>query len=247
MKIYKLCESSTGYVWNFIVYNVKDTIYDQRHPGEQTSSRTVLEVTHNLPDKGYCLYLDNCYTKLVDTLSSRKTDVAGTMRTNRRDFPNFVKRDQTQKGKTVAALCKKQVIKKWKDKSKVILISTFHDDSMVDVTTRKRVIQKPYVVLDDKNTGEVDRNDGQLQRYKLARECLKKYYQKMYHYLLDLVCLNPFIICKKGGSISRLDFLLTLAKNLSSSGKWWSLQLGVTHQNHLNLLDTLDAASQTRC
>ena len=67
--------------------------------------------------------------------------------------------------------------------------------------------------------GGVDRNDGQLQSYKLAREHLKKYYQKMFHYLLDLVCLNPFIIYqKKGGKISKLDFLLTLAENLSSSG-----------------------------
>jgi hypothetical protein len=67
--------------------------------------------------------------------------------------------------------------------------------------------------------GGVDGNDGQIQSYKLAREHLKKYYQKMFRYLLDLVCLNPFIIYqKKGGKISKLDFLLTLAENLSSSG-----------------------------
>jgi hypothetical protein len=43
------------------------------------------------------------------------------------------------------------------------------------------------------------------------------YYQKMFRYLLDVVCLNAFIIYKKeSGSISRLDFLLTLAESLSS-------------------------------
>ena len=64
-----------------------------RHPGKQTSSRIVLEVAHDLLDKSYCLYLDNWYTspKLVDTLCTRKTDV-GTMRTNRKEFPDFVKR-----------------------------------------------------------------------------------------------------------------------------------------------------------
>ena len=67
--------------------------------------------------------------------------------------------------------------------------------------------------------GRVNSNDGQLQSYKLARELLKKYYQKMFRHLLDVVCLNAFIICKKkGGSISRLDFLLTLAESLSSVG-----------------------------
>ena len=33
MKIYKLCESSTGYVWNFVVYTGKDTIYGQTPRG----------------------------------------------------------------------------------------------------------------------------------------------------------------------------------------------------------------------
>jgi hypothetical protein len=119
----------------------------------------------------------------------------------------------------VAAFHNKHMIMEWKDKRDVVLVSTFHDDSMEDVTTRKRVIQKSSVVLDyNKNMVGVDRNDGQLQNYKLARERLKYYYQKMFRYLLDVVCLNTFIIYKKGGSISRLDFLLTLAESLSSMG-----------------------------
>jgi len=182
----------------------------------------VLEVAHDLFDRGYCLYLDNWYTSpnLVDTLCTRKTDVGGTMRTNRKEFPDFVKRARLKKRETVAAFHKKQVIMKWKGKWDVVLISTFHDDSMENVTTRQGAIQKPSAILDyNKNMGGVDRNHGQLQSYKLARECLKKYYQKMFRYLLNVVGLNAFIIYKKkGGSISRLDFLLTLAESLSSMG-----------------------------
>ena len=170
VKIYKLHESSTGYVWNFIVYTGKDTIYGQRHPGEQTSSRIVLEVVHDLLDKCYCLYLNNWYTspKLVDTLCTRKRDDVGTMRTNKKEFPNFVKRARLKTGETVAAFRKKQMITKWKDKRDVVLVSTFHDDSVENVTTR-RVIQKPSVVCDyNKNMVGVDGNDGQLHSYKLA-------------------------------------------------------------------------------
>jgi len=58
------------------------------------------------------------------------------------------------------------MIMKWKDKKDVVLVSTFHDDSMEDVTTRQGVIQKPFDY--NKNMGGVDRNDGQLQSYKLA-------------------------------------------------------------------------------
>ena len=106
------------------------------------------------------------------------------------------------------------MIMKWKDKRDVVLISTFHDYSMEDLRTRQGVIQKPSVLDYSKNTEGVNRNDGQLQSYKLARECLKKYY-----HLLNVVCLNAFVIYKKnGGSIPRLDFLLTLAESLSSMG-----------------------------
>ena len=45
--------------------------------------------------------------------------------------------------------------------------------------------------------GGVDRNNGQLQSYKLTRERLKKYYQKMFRYLLDVVCLKAFNIYMK--------------------------------------------------
>jgi hypothetical protein len=46
VKIYKLCEKSTGYIGNFILYTGKDTIYGHRYPGEQISSRIELEVAH---------------------------------------------------------------------------------------------------------------------------------------------------------------------------------------------------------
>ena len=112
------------------------------------------------------------------------------------------------------------MIMKWKDKRDVVLVSTFHDGTMEPVKTRKGVIQKPSVVLDyNKNMGGVDMNDAQLQSYKLARERLKRWYQKMFRYLLDMVCLNAFIIYKKkGGRISRLNFQLTLAESLTSMG-----------------------------
>jgi len=155
-----------GYVWNFIAYTGKDTIYGQIHPGVKTSSMIVLDVAHDLLDRGYCLYLDNWYTSpnLVDTLCSRKTDVVGTMRTNRKEFPDFVKRARLKKGETAAAFHKKQMVMKWKDKRDVVLVSTFHNDSIENVTTRQGVIQKPSVILDyNKNMGGVDRNDGHLQ------------------------------------------------------------------------------------
>ena len=84
------------------------------------------------------------------------------MRTNRKEFPDFVKRARLKKRATVAAFRKKQMIMKWKDKRDVILVSTFHDDSMENVTTRQGVIQKPSVIL-DYNWGE---STGMMANFK---------------------------------------------------------------------------------
>jgi len=141
------------------------------------------------------------------------------------------------------------MIMKWKDKRNVVLVSTFHDDSMEDVTSRQGVIQKPSVVFDDnKNMGGVDRNDGQLQSYKLAREHLKKYYRKMFRCLLEVVCLIAFIIHKKkGGSISRLNFLLTLAESSSSTGGAVEPPTRGRPSKSHKISRFLDGASQTWC
>jgi hypothetical protein len=91
------------------VYTGKDTVYGEKHPGEQTSSRIMLELANDLLDKGYCLYLDNWYTspKLVDMLCARNTDIVGTMRTNTKEFPECVERARLQKGELVMAFWQK--------------------------------------------------------------------------------------------------------------------------------------------
>jgi len=69
------------------------------------------------------------------------------MWTNRKEFPDFVKRARLKKEETVAAFHQKQMIMKWKGKRDVILVSTFHDDSMKNEPTRQGVIQKPLSSL----------------------------------------------------------------------------------------------------
>ncbi|XP_047115702.1 piggyBac transposable element-derived protein 4-like [Schistocerca piceifrons] len=76
IKLYELCESSFGYVWDFNVYTVKDTNYGSHYPDEKITSCIVLELAHDLLGKGHCIYLDNWYTStdLVDKLTSNNTE-----------------------------------------------------------------------------------------------------------------------------------------------------------------------------
>jgi hypothetical protein len=105
---------------------------------------------------------------------------------------------------------------------------------MEDVTTRQGVSRNHLLSLTTIKTRGRE-STGMMVNFKPTswlQKRLKKYYQKMFCYLLDVVCLNAVIIYTKGGSISRLDFLVKLAESLSSMGEWWNLQLGVAHLNH---------------
>jgi hypothetical protein len=62
-------------------------------------------------------------------------------------------------------------------------VCSFHDGALQDVTIKKGVVQKPVAVLDY----------AQLQSYKMARERFRKYYQKIFRYMLDTECLNTHI------------------------------------------------------
>ena len=58
-----------------------------------------------------------------------------------------MKKARLKKKETVAANRKKQMIMKWKEKRDVVCDSTFHDDSMEDVTSRQGVSRNNLLSL----------------------------------------------------------------------------------------------------
>jgi hypothetical protein len=83
-RMYKLCESSARYVWNFIRHIGSTAQYGDRSVDEPTTFRIFLELAGSLLDKGYIMYLENWYTSpnLLGKLRQRKMDCIGTMRLN---------------------------------------------------------------------------------------------------------------------------------------------------------------------
>ncbi|KAJ8963793.1 hypothetical protein NQ314_005373 [Rhamnusium bicolor] len=103
IKLFALCESSSGYMFNFTIYNGSGTDYGTKYCKEPITSRIVLSLIDHLLDKGYRLFLDNYYTSidLIDKLVKRRTDCVGTMRINRKGIPKDLK-TKLSKGKTIA-------------------------------------------------------------------------------------------------------------------------------------------------
>ena len=221
MKFFELCESSTGYIWNFFVYAGSDTSYMEKYMDLPVTSRIVLSLMDPLLGKGYCLYTDNFYTSptLADKLVDCETDTVGTVRVTRKDVPAKIKEAKLKKGETVAAYRKKSMVLKWKDKKDVCVLSTLHDDSMVQVKSRRgKETRKPKAVASyNSNMGGVDLSDNLMVHFSTARNRLKKYYKKVFRHMLDMTLLNSYIVYKAlGGKTTRRDFILTLSEKLIS-------------------------------
>ena len=93
LKLYELCESTTGYISNSIVHlgNVEVMNLDPSTDG-WTSSCIVLTHLCERLHVGHCIFLNNLYSSptLYIPLQDRETEAVGTVRTNRHGMtPSF--------------------------------------------------------------------------------------------------------------------------------------------------------------
>ncbi|CAJ0940272.1 unnamed protein product [Ranitomeya imitator] len=177
IKLYKLCESTSGYTHRFRVYEGKDT---QINPPEcppilGVSGKIVWELQHPLLDKGYHLYIDNFYTSipLFKALSARGTAACGTVRKNQRGLPKPLIGQMLRKGESRAKCSDNMLVVKYKDKRDVLILTTIHRDNSTLVTVRGTTTQvpEPDCILDyNRYMGGVDLSDQVLQPYSAMRK-----------------------------------------------------------------------------
>ena len=126
IKSYELWASSSGYLWSFIIYTGKDTVFQTAF----ISAAFVLSLVEPLLKKGRTLWMDNFYNPpaLAQRLKTLKTDCVGTLRLSRKDVPERVKEKKLKKGELVAQHSGPVSVLKWKDKKQVTMISTYHGE-----------------------------------------------------------------------------------------------------------------------
>ena len=183
IKTYMLCESDSGYVWNFVIYTGKGTQFDVEYDNLPVSSRVVMTLMKPLLDKGYCVTVDNYYTspQLADLLVQHQTDIYGTVKPTRKEMPEDLRKAKLKKGEVSAYERGKVTVLRWKDKKDVNLLSTIHNAEIVNVEKRGVVKSKPKLVLEYNNTmGGVDKVDQHLTDYPVPRKRGKKYYKKIF-------------------------------------------------------------------
>lgn len=231
IKLFELCESQSGYIWNMLIYTGKDTPFQNDYENFGMATRCVMTLSQALLGKGYCLTLDNFYTspELAELLINCKTDVIGTMRPTRKSLPPSIKNEKLQKGNVIAFQKGKMCVFKWQDKKPICILSTIHNDEMVETRSKQKTVLKPKAVVDyNMNMGGVDKSDQCMAYYPTIRNQQRKYYKKIFRHLLDQVVWNSFVLYqKKGGPLKHLDFRMQLIENLVKN----NYEIKLIHKN----------------
>ncbi|XP_039719790.1 piggyBac transposable element-derived protein 4-like [Pteropus medius] len=219
LKLYVLCESQSGYVWNALVHTGPSMNLKNSADGLK-SSCIVLTLVSDLLGQGYCVFIGNFYTSpmLFRELHQNRTDAVGTACLNTKQMPIDLKK-RIAKGTTAARFYDELMALKWYDKKEVIMLSTFHSDTVIEVDCRNgKKTKKPCVIVDyNKNMGAVDLADQMLASYPTECKRHKFWYKKFFRHLLNITVLNSYILFKKDNpehTISHVNFRLTLIERM---------------------------------
>lgn len=103
----------------------------------------------------------------------------GAAHLNKKQMPYDLKK-RIVKGTTIARFCGELMVLKWCDKEVVTMLSTFHNDIVIEVNNRNgKKTKKPCVIVNyNKNMRTVDSTDQILTSYPTECKRPKVWYEK---------------------------------------------------------------------
>ena len=229
IKVWVLAEAKSGYVLDFQVYTGASD-------GEKTDKniglghKVVMQLMEAYQGKGHCLFIDNFYTSpaLLLELLDKGTYCTGTVRTNRRNFPDALRPSKKhQMGSFRFATCRKAKLTAawWQDCRDVYVMSTMHNLSATTVLKRpkgereKQPTPCPTAIVDyNKWMSGVDLADQLLSYYSMTTRRTLKWWKKVFWRLVDIAIINSWIIFHTNYSDSEIksqkQFRIKLAEEL---------------------------------
>lgn len=186
IKVWVNSEAKTGYVLDFQVY----TGVGEKDRKTTLGHKVVIKLMEQYQGKGHCLFIDNFYTSptLLLDLHDLGTYCTGTVRTNRKGFPQALKPDVMHATGTFHfATCKEEKLIAiwWQDRRDIFALSTMHNLSATTILKRpkgereKRQIPCPTAIVDyNQYMGGVDLTDQLLSYYSMTSRRTLKWWKK---------------------------------------------------------------------
>ena len=235
IKVFVLSDATNGYVSRFQVYTGKNSTLSTGDD-HGLCTKAVLSLRQGIEDKSYKLFVDNYYTSpvLFLTLYNKKVLACGTARTNRKYYPKELRVKESGKERGwYDYLCSPPLLAcVWKDRRIINFLTTMHKaegTATVNRTvvsegevTREQVSCPPLLPDYQAFMRGVDRADQLMGYYNVSRRS-KKWWKRVFGYVVEVASLNAYIIQRDGRPPADrkkhdyLEFRLQLAEELIGS------------------------------
>ncbi|KAF7214334.1 piggyBac transposable element-derived protein 4 [Nothobranchius furzeri] len=201
-KLFVLADSSSGYMWDFFVYEGKS----HKNSGKGIGYDSVVHLVNtNLLGAGYKLFVDRFYTSplLFRDLLQQEVWACGTIKAYRNDNLD----SQLPRG-AIRWLRKDSILfVQWKDTRDVFLCSTLHTAHGEDTVQRrvkgadgqwtwKDIPVPPAVKEYNRYMGGVDLSDALLGYFKVQHRT-QTWYKTFFYLFMDVAIINAFILHKE--------------------------------------------------
>ena len=226
-KIWCLCDSHNGFMSNFEVYTGASgtSVRDEGGLGPSVVKRLI----DPFKDKGHFAFYDNFFTTvdLAKELLAINTFSCGTARSNRRKFPDSLKKSKLQRGERKSELVENSSVHcfVWQDKKAVCFINTIFDPADEAQVKRRNkdgsqvLVPCPRAVKEyNASMGGVDIADAKRKVYSCSRRS-KKWWHRLFYFVVDVCVVNAHILqCDTPHQIilTQKEFRLELAREMLS-------------------------------
>ncbi|XP_059062765.1 piggyBac transposable element-derived protein 4-like [Achroia grisella] len=200
-KVWARCDAKTGYLYQFEVYSGKGDSTEN----EGLGYNVVMKLCSNVP-RNTLIAFDNFFTScnLMEDLYDKNIYAVGTVRCNRKDLPDMIKKKQPKplrldKHQFSAVTAEPITAIKWLDTKEVTVLTTAHqplDTRMIKRTqkdgSRADILCPAAIASYTLSMGGVDLFDHFRSSYPINRKS-RKYWMRLFFFLFDASIINAYI------------------------------------------------------